>query len=138
VADQLWKTKLQISQRSYKMLKTLALLSISCCRTLPSFSRHRSSASKTTRRQLQKIQRQQMPKSGYFQSQQVNRAQDASLARTLASYLFWNRKLSWDAEFEKKLEALIAAQITAALRRHINSPRITIIKAGDLAKAKLK
>jgi zinc protease len=76
-------------------------------------------------------------KSGYLQSRQVNRAQDVGLARTLANYLFWDRSLSWDAEFEKKIEALTAGQITAALRRHVDPAKITIIKAGDFAKVGL-
>ena len=75
-------------------------------------------------------------KSGYLQSRQVGRAQDGGLARSLASYLFLNRTLAWDEEFEKKIAALTPEQINAAMRRHIDPAKITIIKAGDFAKAK--
>jgi len=75
-------------------------------------------------------------KSGYLQSRQVFRAQDGALARTLASDLFLSRTLAWDADIEKKIEALTAVQITAAMRRHIDASKISIIKAGDFAKAK--
>jgi zinc protease len=74
-------------------------------------------------------------KSGWLQSRQVSRAQDNELAGRLSSYLFLNRKLDFDAEFEKKVEALTPEQISAAMRKHIDATKITIIKAGDFAKA---
>jgi len=77
-------------------------------------------------------------KAGYLQSQQVNRAQDSVLARVLAARLYTNRTLSWDADFEKKIAALTPEQITAALRRHIDPSKITIIKAGDFQKTASK
>jgi len=75
-------------------------------------------------------------KSGYLQSRQVSRAQDGQLARTLATDLFLQRTLAWDAELEKRIEALTGEQILAALRRQIDPAKITIVKAGDFAKAK--
>ena len=77
-------------------------------------------------------------KSGFLQSRQVTRAQDAALAGRLANYLFLNRTLAWDEEFEKKIAALTPEQIVAAMRRHIDPNKITIIKAGDFAKAAAK
>jgi zinc protease len=77
-------------------------------------------------------------KSGYLQSRQVSRAQDAGLSRQLVSYLFLNRTLSWDADFEKRIAALTPDQIVAAMRRHIDPSKITIIKAGDFAKSSAK
>ncbi|MEN3334592.1 MAG: zinc protease [Blastocatellia bacterium] len=75
-------------------------------------------------------------KSGWLQSRQVSRAQDAELAGKLSSNLFLNRTLAWDDAFEKKVTALTPAEIVAALRRHLDPSKITIIKAGDFAKAK--
>jgi zinc protease len=77
-------------------------------------------------------------KSGYLQSQQLNRAQDAGLVRKLAQYRFLNRTLAWDAELEKKIAALTPDEIAAAMRRHIDPSKFTIIKAGDFAKAGAK
>jgi zinc protease len=74
-------------------------------------------------------------KSAYLQGQQVSRAQDASLARKLAQYRYLNRTLAWDAELEKKISALTPDEINAAMRRHIDAAKITIVKAGDFAKA---
>jgi zinc protease len=73
-------------------------------------------------------------KSGWLQSRQVGRAQDAPLARTLAADLYIQRTLAWDADFEKKVEALTGEQILAALRKYIDPAKITIVKAGDFAK----
>ena len=74
-------------------------------------------------------------KKGWLQSRQVSRAQDGELAGRLNNYNFLNRTLAWDADLEKKVEALTAEQITAALRRHINPAKMSIVKAGDFAKA---
>ncbi|MDX2042138.1 MAG: pitrilysin family protein [Acidobacteriota bacterium] len=73
-------------------------------------------------------------KKGWLQSRQVSRAQDAELAGRLNGYNFLNRTLAWDADLEKKVEALTAEQITTALRRHINLSKISIVKAGDFSK----
>ena len=77
-------------------------------------------------------------KSGYLQSRQVSRAQDRELVGRLSSYAFLNRTLAWDAEFEKKMTALTPEQINAAMRRYINPAKLTIVKAGDFAKAAAK
>lgn len=73
-------------------------------------------------------------KSGYLQSRQVSRAQDNELASRLNNYLFIGRTLQFDAELDAKLQALTPDQIVAAMRRHIDPAKITIIKAGDFGK----
>jgi zinc protease len=73
-------------------------------------------------------------KSGYLQSRQVSRAQDNELASRLNNYLFIGRTLAFDAELDAKLQALTPEQIIAAMRRHIDPTKITIIKAGDFGK----
>ena len=70
-------------------------------------------------------------KSGYLQSRQVSRAQDNELAGRINAFLFLDRTLQWDAELENKIKALSMEQINAAMRRHIDPKRITILKAGD-------
>ena len=75
-------------------------------------------------------------KSGWLQSRVVSRAQDASLARTLAGDLFIGRTLAWDAAFEDKVKALTGAQILTAMRKYLDVSQMTIVKAGDFAKAK--
>ena len=73
-------------------------------------------------------------KTGYLQSRQVSRAQDNELAGRLNTYLFLDRTLKWDADVEAKIKALTPEQINAAMRRHMNPAKISIIKAGDFKK----
>jgi zinc protease len=75
-------------------------------------------------------------KSGYLQSRQVARSQDASLTSTLSNNLYLNRTMQWDADFEKKIDALTPEQIKAAFNKYIDYNKLVIIKAGDFAKAK--
>jgi zinc protease len=74
-------------------------------------------------------------RSGYLQSQQVNRAQDSGLSRKLSSYRFLKRTLAWDAEFEEKVSALTSEQINNAMKKHLSLAKVSIFKAGDFAKA---
>ncbi len=77
-------------------------------------------------------------KSGLLQGRQLSRAQDRELAGRLNNYLFLNRTIAWDAEFDKKLESVTVEQVNAAMRKYMTPENITIIKAGDFAKAKTK
>jgi zinc protease len=77
-------------------------------------------------------------KSGWLKSRQVGRAQDNELLTTLINGLYFDRTMAWDAEMDKKVEALTPEQILAAMRKHIDPAKITIIKAGDFAKAAQK
>ncbi|TLU95018.1 M16 family metallopeptidase [Dyadobacter sediminis] len=75
-------------------------------------------------------------RSGYLQSRQVARSQDASLTNTLTNNLYLNRTMQWDADFEKKIEALTPEQIKSAVNKYIDYSKFVIIKAGDFAKTK--
>ena len=80
----------------------------------------------------------QSARSGLLQSRMVGRAQDAGLSGTLNNYLYLNRTMNWDADFEKKMESLTPEQVNAAMKKHIDPAKISIIKAGDFAKAAKK
>ncbi|WP_259015602.1 M16 family metallopeptidase [Emticicia fluvialis] len=73
-------------------------------------------------------------KAGWLQSRNVSRAQDNELSSRLNSYLYYDRTLAFDADFEKKVEALTAEQINAAMKKFIDPKKITIVKAGDFDK----
>jgi zinc protease len=45
--------------------------------------------------------------------------------------LYLKRTFTWSAEFEQKLKALTAAQVNAALRKHIDPAKLTVVKRGD-------
>ena len=69
-----------------------------------------------------------------MQSRQLSRAQDNELVDRLRNYLFLDRTVAWDADLEKKVEALTPEQIVAAMRKYIDPAKISIVKAGDFAK----
>ncbi len=77
-------------------------------------------------------------KKGFVQRGQLARAQDRELSGRLNNYLFLNRTIAWDAELESRIQSLTAEQINAAMRKYLTPDNITIIKAGDFAKAKEK
>lgn len=77
-------------------------------------------------------------KKGWLQSQQLSRAQDRELAGRLNNYLFLNRTIAFDADLENKIQNLTVEQVNAAMRKYLTPDNITIIKAGDFAKAKDK
>lgn len=70
-------------------------------------------------------------KSGYLQSQQVRRAQDASLASQLNTNLELGRTLQWDADLEKKIQELTPEQIQKAMKKYIDPKKMIFVKAGD-------
>jgi len=70
-------------------------------------------------------------KKGWLESQQVNRSQDQGLARRLRSHLQYGRTMAFDAELEKKIQALTPEDATAALRRHLDPAQISVFTAGD-------
>jgi len=74
-------------------------------------------------------------KAGLLQERQLSRAQDDELVSRLTTYLLLNRKLDWDSDYEKKIAALTPEQITVAMRKHIDPTKLSIVKAGDFAKA---
>jgi zinc protease len=73
-------------------------------------------------------------KSGWLQSRQVGRNQDGALANKLRDYLFLNRTLLFDEAFEKRVGELTAAEVNAALRKHIIPAKLATYKAGDFSK----
>jgi zinc protease len=75
-------------------------------------------------------------KKGWLGAQQLSRAQDRELTGRLNNYLFINRTVAWDATLAESIKNLTAEQIVAAMRKYIDPNKITIVKAGDFAKAK--
>ena len=75
-------------------------------------------------------------KSGIVQQRMQVRAQDAGLAYGWASFLYLNRSFAWSKAFDDKLNALSAAQVNAAFRKAIDPAKLTVVLAGDQAKAK--
>ncbi|MDO8702329.1 MAG: hypothetical protein Q7J77_07875, partial [Undibacterium sp.] len=74
-------------------------------------------------------------KKGWKQSAEVVRTQDPSLARRLAAYLSIDRTMAFDKDLEAKVAALTVAQVNEALRQNLKAANLSIISAGDFAKA---
>jgi len=74
-------------------------------------------------------------KTGWTQSQQVGRADDRSLAQLLGARDFDNRTLSWDDELQNRVMSLTPDDVRAAMRKHLDVSKMSIVKAGDFKKA---
>ena len=77
-------------------------------------------------------------KSGWLQSQTVARSQDRRLAGSLNSNLYNDRSMAWNKALEEKIAGLSVEQVNAAMKKHIDTDLVTIVKAGDFAKVKAK
>ncbi len=65
----------------------------------------------------------------------VGRSSDPALAQLLARRDEFGRTMKWDEELDAKIEAITAAQINAAFRKHVDAGAVSIVKAGDFAAA---
>ncbi len=74
-------------------------------------------------------------KSGALQQRLQSRAQDDNLAGAWSANLYLGRTFAWSKEFEDKLVALKPEDLSASLSKHIDPARISVVKAGDFAKA---
>ncbi len=77
-------------------------------------------------------------KTGILQSSQLRRAQDGSLAGTLAAYQRLGRDMKFVADFEAKLKALTPEQVLTAMRKYIDPTKLSLAYAGDFAKSEAK
>jgi zinc protease len=73
-------------------------------------------------------------KRSVLEARRLARSQDRALAGRLGHYLFVKRTFAWDVEFEARIAALTPAEVNAALRRHIDPARLSVVVAGDLKK----
>jgi zinc protease len=73
-------------------------------------------------------------RSGWTQNQQVNRSEDRALAQLLASRDFDGRTLSFDDELQNRVVSLTPDDIRAAMRKHLDAAKMSMIKAGDFKK----
>ena len=74
-------------------------------------------------------------KASWLQTQQLNRDQNAGLAGRLVTHARQGRTMAWDAELEKKVQALTSQQISTALGKYIDLSTMTFMKGGDFKKA---
>jgi zinc protease len=70
-------------------------------------------------------------KKGYLQARQVGRTSDVALTGMLSTLRQLNRTMNHDAELEQKIEGLTSETVAAALRKHIDPKKLTVVVAGD-------
>jgi zinc protease len=75
-------------------------------------------------------------KSGWLQQRQVSRGQDGELANALAVLTHNGRTMMFQQQIESKVDTLSPGEVNAALKKYIDSAKLSVIKAGDFAKAK--
>jgi zinc protease len=73
-------------------------------------------------------------KQALLEARRMARTQDRALANRLSSYLFMKRTFAWDVEFEAKIAALTPAQLNAAVKRHFDPAKLSLVSAGDFKK----
>src|SRR5207245_2861437 len=73
-------------------------------------------------------------KNSFLESQKIGRTTDAAIAGTIVSHLHLGRTFAYDAEQEKKIEALTPEAVKAAFQKHIDPKKLVIIRAGDFKK----
>jgi len=73
---------------------------------------------------------------GYLQSMKVGRSSDPALSGTLNGLQHLDRTMMWQADMEKKIEALTPEKVNAALKRHIDPKKLVIVGAGDFGEEK--
>jgi zinc protease len=74
-------------------------------------------------------------KKAWLQARQVARSRDSAIAGRLGVYLEIGRTFGWDAEIEKRVASLTAAEVNAALRRRLGDAKLSVVKAGDFRTA---
>jgi zinc protease len=73
-------------------------------------------------------------KKAYLEALKVGRSSDTALAAMLQEGLQAGRTFAYQAELEKRVAGLTAAQVNEAFRKHVTPERLVIVQAGDFKK----
>ena len=74
-------------------------------------------------------------KKAWLQERFVQRSQDQTMASMLTARARFDRTLKFDEALEKQVESLTTAQVSDALRKHVDPAAMIYVKAGDFKKA---
>ncbi len=72
---------------------------------------------------------------GVLKERQLARSDDQNLSYRLAGNLHRERTFAWDAQFDRRIAALSAREVSAALRRYVDPAHLSIVTAGDFQRA---
>ncbi len=70
-------------------------------------------------------------KQGYLQQMLQNRAQDSFLVGLFSSQALTGRTMRYDTQFETWMAALTPAEVNAAIKKHIDPKKLSVVMAGD-------
>jgi zinc protease len=73
-------------------------------------------------------------KSGFLQERVLGRSDDGNVAMTWTGLLDAGRTFAFSKQIEERIGALTGAEVIAAVRRHIDPNRMTVVIAGDAKK----
>jgi len=74
-------------------------------------------------------------RNGLLQERVLNRSNDGTVASVWTGYLDLGRSFtSYSQAFDDRIRGLTAAEVNAALRRHLDPAKMTVVVAGDAAK----
>jgi len=74
-------------------------------------------------------------KAGLLKERLLNRSSDGTLASVWSDYLDLGRTFTtYSLAFEERIKSMTAAEVNAAVRRHIDPAKLTVVVAGDAAK----
>ena len=73
-------------------------------------------------------------KSGILRAAAQSRVQDSTLAGGWIANMYLGRTWTWSKQLEDRIAALTTADVSAALRKHIDPAKVTVVKAGDFSK----
>ena len=71
---------------------------------------------------------------GYLQQMRIGRTSDASLAATIARYLYLGRTMQFDAYRERNIQALTIDAVNAAVKKYLDPKTMTSVVAGEFKK----
>jgi zinc protease len=107
--------------------------------------KNREALEKAFREEIEKVRTEgfsaeeiEAAKSGWRQSQQLNRSQDRSMAGTLSDNLFLDRTMQWSKRLENKMMDLTPEKINAAITKYIDADKMVMIRAGDFQRVEAK
>jgi zinc protease len=73
-------------------------------------------------------------KKAYLEGQKVGRTTDSAIAGQVVSHLHLGRSFAYEAEQERRIEALTPDDVKAAFKKHVDPKKLVIIRAGDFKK----
>jgi zinc protease len=76
----------------------------------------------------------QLARKGLLQTREQGRASDERVAEQLADQLETGRTFDFDQRFDDAVRALSVKDVNAALQRHVDPSRFTVVKVGDFKK----